>query len=164
MYKLQVPLNWDWDWDLDLINNSVNISDNDIIETIDYFISRVFSGFHPNNTNGNGAFWMLQGGPGFSGASLYGISVPWMNFLDDTFDLYIPDHRGTGFSNPLDCPPPTTPNRYQECSQIMNNTYGDKLHYFSTYQASMDLGYAVDLFHNNLSVYNDTNDILSGVC
>ena len=154
--KLQVPLNWNPDT---ISNTTINSNTSDIIETIDYFITRIFSGFHPNNSNGNGAFWMLQGGPGSSGESLYSIAVPWMNFLDDTFDLYIPDHRGTGYSNPLDC----TTETIQECAEIMNNTYGDKLHYFSTYQAAMDLGYAVDLFQNNLSVYNETNDIIYGV-
>ncbi len=44
---LQVPLNWD--------------DRNDTNSTIDYYIARLFSGFHPNNSQGNGAFWMLQG-------------------------------------------------------------------------------------------------------
>eukprot|EP01084_Bolivina_argentea_P205894 351641_1 len=143
---LQVPLNWD-------DRNTTNIN-----STIDYHISRLFSGFNPNNTKGNGAFWMLQGGPGVSGSTLYPIGIPVMNLFDDKFDLYIPDHRGTGHSNYLYCNHTT----FKSCAKDITDTYGDTS-YFSTYAASMDLGYVVDLFQKRLDIYNSTNDIVYGV-
>jgi len=49
-----------------------------------------------------GAVWLVAGGPGESGASLY----PFVERLRRSFpgfDLLVPDHRGTGFSSRL-CP------------------------------------------------------------
>ncbi len=49
-----------------------------------------------------GAVWLVAGGPGESGASLY----PFIERLRRSFpgfDLLVPDHRGTGFSSRL-CP------------------------------------------------------------
>eukprot|EP00484_Ammonia_sp_Unknown_P030948 CAMPEP_0197026152 /NCGR_PEP_ID=MMETSP1384-20130603/6313_1 /TAXON_ID=29189 /ORGANISM="Ammonia sp." /LENGTH=695 /DNA_ID=CAMNT_0042454769 /DNA_START=9 /DNA_END=2096 /DNA_ORIENTATION=+ len=147
---LQVPLNWD---DPSESNN-----------TIDYHVSRIYSGFDVNNTKNRGSFWMLQGGPGGSGSSLYALAIPFMNYLNDTFDVYLPDHRGTGKSNSLDCPSNITSfEHFLQCVNTLDDTYGDDLHHFSTYQASMDLGYVVDLFHTDLSVYSGTNDIIYGV-
>eukprot|EP01084_Bolivina_argentea_P070197 127642_1 len=158
---IQVPLKWD-------IKNMINVS------TINYHIARVFSGFDTNNTKRKGAFWMLHGGPGFSGTHLFAGShayakvIPLMNFLDDTHDIYIPDHRGTGYSNRLECGihnPAylTIPfSDIKACSEYLNTTYRDDTLYFSTYSASMDLGYVVDLFQTDLSFYNNNNDIIFG--
>lgn len=49
-----------------------------------------------------GTVWLVAGGPGESGASLYAmLDVLRRSFPD--FDLMIPDHRGTGYSSRL-CP------------------------------------------------------------
>lgn len=56
----------------------------------------------PARRTARGTVWLLAGGPGESGASLY----PFLDVLRRTFvdyDLVIPDHRGTGFSTRL-CP------------------------------------------------------------
>ena len=53
-------------------------------------------------TRSKGSVWLVAGGPGESGASLY----PHLKSLRKAFaglDLLIPDHRGTGFSTRL-CP------------------------------------------------------------
>lgn len=56
----------------------------------------------PSQGPGRGSVWLVAGGPGESGASLY----PFLDVLRRSFpgfDLLIPDHRGTGFSSRL-CP------------------------------------------------------------
>eukprot|EP01083_Nonionella_stella_P153275 492225_1 len=151
---IQVPLIWNED-DLHYMNHT-NYS---AIDTIDYFITRIYSSFNQNNTENNGAFWMINGGPGIPGTQLYPTAIPWLTFINSTFDLYIPDHRGSGSSNPLSCPSQimtSAPN----CTRFLDDTYGDDIHYFSPYSASMDLGYAIGLFMNNWSVYNDNRTII----
>eukprot|EP01083_Nonionella_stella_P027502 75761_1 len=153
---IQVPLIWNED-DLHYMNHT-NYS---AIDTIDYFITRIYSSFNQNNTENNGAFWMINGGPGIPGTQLYPTAIPWLTFINSTFDLYIPDHRGSGSSNPLSCPSQimtSAPN----CTRFLDDTYGDDIHYFSPYSASMDLGYAIGLFMNNWSVYNDNRTIIYG--
>eukprot|EP00486_Rosalina_sp_Unknown_P012167 CAMPEP_0201592076 /NCGR_PEP_ID=MMETSP0190_2-20130828/190063_1 /ASSEMBLY_ACC=CAM_ASM_000263 /TAXON_ID=37353 /ORGANISM="Rosalina sp." /LENGTH=611 /DNA_ID=CAMNT_0048050677 /DNA_START=578 /DNA_END=2410 /DNA_ORIENTATION=- len=133
---LQVPLDWD------------NDNPNDL-ETVDYFITRAFSGFNENNTNNNGALWMLQGGPGGSGEGLYPYVIPTMNFMENKFDIYVPDQRGTGYSNYLS-------------EEDFNDT--EYIKHFTAYSHAMDLGYAIDLFQNEFSyTYNHDNDIVYGV-
>jgi pimeloyl-ACP methyl ester carboxylesterase len=56
----------------------------------------------PAAGSSRGSVWLLAGGPGESGASLY----PFLDTLRrgfPGFDLIVPDHRGTGFSSRL-CP------------------------------------------------------------
>jgi pimeloyl-ACP methyl ester carboxylesterase len=56
----------------------------------------------PASGPSRGSVWLVAGGPGESGASLY----PFVDVLRRSFpgfDLIIPDHRGTGFSSRL-CP------------------------------------------------------------
>ena len=56
----------------------------------------------PARTKFRGQIWLVAGGPGESGASFY----PLLAVLREAFpgfDLIIPDHRGTGFSDRL-CP------------------------------------------------------------
>jgi pimeloyl-ACP methyl ester carboxylesterase len=56
----------------------------------------------PASGPGKGTVWLVAGGPGESGASLY----PFIERLRRSFpgfDLLVPDHRGTGFSSRL-CP------------------------------------------------------------
>eukprot|EP00484_Ammonia_sp_Unknown_P018305 CAMPEP_0197034970 /NCGR_PEP_ID=MMETSP1384-20130603/12880_1 /TAXON_ID=29189 /ORGANISM="Ammonia sp." /LENGTH=723 /DNA_ID=CAMNT_0042464949 /DNA_START=62 /DNA_END=2233 /DNA_ORIENTATION=+ len=154
----QVPLDW---------NDPASLTDNltamNSVRTIDQYITRVFDATDPLNTERRGAFWMLQGGPGVSGQTLYGISVVLMNFLDDTFDVYLPDHRGTGFSHPfyfceMDVEP--TP---EQCWQIVERKMGaEYISHFTIYAAGMDLGYLTDLLSENLSAYNADNDIVFG--
>eukprot|EP01083_Nonionella_stella_P076004 206893_1 len=142
---IQVPLNWD-----DTFSKSFLWLQSKI-KTIDYFITRISSTSNIPNTKKT-SLWMLEGGPGGSGESLYPLALPWMNFLGDTFDLFIPDHRGTGYSNALQaCDMWDT---YVNCVSMLDDAYQDNgIHYFSTYSASMDLGYAFDLFQNSFGKY-----------
>jgi pimeloyl-ACP methyl ester carboxylesterase len=71
-------------------------------ETLSLFIRQF-----PAPTTSKGTLWLIAGGPGESGASLYDrISVVRRSFPD--FDLMLPDHRGTGFSSRL-CPSEEAP-------------------------------------------------------
>ncbi len=49
-----------------------------------------------------GQLWLIAGGPGESGASFYSF-IATLRAAAPSFDLIIPDHRGTGFSTRL-CP------------------------------------------------------------
>ncbi|MCG6119113.1 MAG: alpha/beta hydrolase, partial [Blastomonas sp.] len=54
-----------------------------------------------------GQVWLIAGGPGESGASLYP-ALPAFRAAFAGYDLMIPDHRGTGFSSKL-CPAEESP-------------------------------------------------------
>lgn len=56
----------------------------------------------PAPKKSKGAVWLVAGGPGESGASLYPL-IPVLRRSFPDFDLIVPDHRGTGFSSRL-CP------------------------------------------------------------
>jgi pimeloyl-ACP methyl ester carboxylesterase len=63
---------------------------------------RLFVRQFPASGQSKGTVWLVAGGPGESGASLYAmLDVLRSSFPD--FDLMIPDHRGTGYSSRL-CP------------------------------------------------------------
>ena len=49
-----------------------------------------------------GSIWLIPGGPGESGASLYPL-INQFSKLFPNLDIFIPDHRGTGYSSKL-CP------------------------------------------------------------
>ena len=49
-----------------------------------------------------GSIWLIPGGPGESGASLYPL-IGQFSKLFPNLDIFIPDHRGTGYSSKL-CP------------------------------------------------------------
>eukprot|EP01084_Bolivina_argentea_P087764 158513_1 len=146
---VQVPLNWD---------------DESSTETIDYHLAHIFASDNVDNTNENGAFWMLNGGPGGDGQSLYPTSIPWLTYMEAQYDMYIPDHRGTGLSHPIQCPSNLLlANDLQGCINFMNNTYGNDIYHFSTYAASMDLGYTIDLFIDSLTLYIPDDTIIYGI-
>jgi pimeloyl-ACP methyl ester carboxylesterase len=66
-------------------------------DSIDLFIRKI-----PALKNREGSIWLIAGGPGESGASLY----PLVDLFSKTFphlDIFIPDHRGTGLSSKI-CP------------------------------------------------------------
>ena len=66
-------------------------------ETISLFIRKF-----PAPGPAKGSLWLIAGGPGESGASLYD-RLPTVRRSFPDFDLLLPDHRGTGFSSRL-CP------------------------------------------------------------
>ncbi|MBX3227373.1 MAG: alpha/beta fold hydrolase [Labilithrix sp.] len=85
--------------------------------------------------------WLLQGGPGGSGQA-FDFDAPLFAGIDPSFDLYIPDHRGTGRSSLLRCAglssPPIDVNA---CRDDLLRTWGsDGLAAFSTTSAARDVG------------------------
>ena len=56
----------------------------------------------PASGRARGQAWLIAGGPGESGASLYGLLARFRHSFPG-FDLIVPDHRGTGFSSRM-CP------------------------------------------------------------
>lgn len=69
----------------------------DSAEKISIFVRKF-----PAPTPSKGTVWLVSGGPGESGASLYAMLDVLRRSLP-SFDLMIPDHRGTGYSSRL-CP------------------------------------------------------------
>jgi pimeloyl-ACP methyl ester carboxylesterase len=100
-----------------------------------------------------GQLWMLQGGPGYSGESLFQDA----RFLGDNVpgvDLYLLDHRGTGRSTRLGCPVQeadasdggwiVTLAEWPACLAAVRTTWGNDLTAFSTTEAAIDLGKLID--------------------
>jgi pimeloyl-ACP methyl ester carboxylesterase len=92
-----------------------------------------------------GQLWMLSGGPGESGLTnvwpAESLIAP--NFPD--LDIYMPDHRGTGRSNFIDCPnDDVSPASLPACLQDLAAHGGKDLPYFSTTQAARDVGHTID--------------------
>jgi len=66
-------------------------------ETIDLFVRKF-----PSTQKSQGSLWLISGGPGESGASLYPLVNQFKELFPDV-DIYVPDHRGTGLSGKI-CP------------------------------------------------------------
>ncbi|NER13514.1 alpha/beta fold hydrolase [Leptobacterium flavescens] len=56
----------------------------------------------PSVKKKKGSIWLIPGGPGESGASLYPLVTEFSKIFPH-LDIFIPDHRGTGFSSKI-CP------------------------------------------------------------
>lgn len=69
-------------------------------ETIKVFVRKF-----PAQTDVNGSLWLLAGGPGEAGAAFYN-RINWFRSSFPDFDIYVPDHRGTGASSKI-CPQET---------------------------------------------------------
>jgi pimeloyl-ACP methyl ester carboxylesterase len=65
--------------------------------TVDLFVRKF-----PADGPARGSVWLVAGGPGESGASFYPL-LPQLRNAFPGFDLFVPDHRGTGYSSKL-CP------------------------------------------------------------
>ena len=67
-------------------------------------IDIAFARLRAERAAGNGAVFLLAGGPGSSGMSMAGLTEGWARPLRTTMDVVLVDQRGTGYSNPLRCP------------------------------------------------------------
>lgn len=81
----------------------------------------------------------MNGGPGGDGSSLFEFGSEVMVLLDSKFDVYMPDHRGTGMSSPLECP------SVSSCPTYLKETWGEGVHFFSTLGAAKDLEHTIEL-------------------
>lgn len=109
-------------------------------DTIDFFVKKLPAAMPP----ARGQLWLLNGGPGYSGADFEG------RFIAQSVDIYLPDHRGTGRSSRLACPDAETAgsssgiavdqSEIAACVQPLVDTWGDKLSGFTTTQAARDIG------------------------
>jgi pimeloyl-ACP methyl ester carboxylesterase len=86
--------------------------------------------------------WLLEGGPGGAGDGFEWFA-PGLAKANPTFDIYLPDHRGTGRSTYLDCP------QHQGddvgCAAELRATWGQAaLDTFTTSTAARDVGFVID--------------------
>lgn len=92
--------------------------------------------------------WLLQGGPGGAGDGLEPLAAQ-VAARDDSVDIYIPDHRGTGRSAYLDCPATRKSGgskfEFDACAREATKIWGaDGLATFTTTTAARDVGYVID--------------------
>ncbi|CAN5693424.1 hypothetical protein BH11MYX4_BH11MYX4_52440 [soil metagenome] len=90
--------------------------------------------------------WLLQGGPGGAGDGLEPVAAE-IARADASLDVYIPDHRGTGRSERLDCPNARggLAFDYGICLKEMKIRWGlGGLATFSTTTAARDVGHVIE--------------------
>eukprot|EP01121_Diplochlamys_sp_Union-15-3_P018656 TRINITY_DN6846_c0_g1_i2.p1 TRINITY_DN6846_c0_g1~~TRINITY_DN6846_c0_g1_i2.p1 ORF type:complete len:560 (-),score=80.74 TRINITY_DN6846_c0_g1_i2:1106-2785(-) len=119
--------------------------------TIPYFVKRI-NAFYPRLQDVSGQLWLLSDGPGIAGSMMETVAVSLARLLHD-FDIYIPDHRGTGRSNRLGCPTEESVNSFagvevhitelKNCSQYFRNQ--NIYQYYTVNQAAYDLGETIKL-------------------
>jgi pimeloyl-ACP methyl ester carboxylesterase len=114
-------------------------------ETIDVLISR--------RGSGSRQLWLLQGGPGGSAESFFGLH-DFLAMIDPELEVYTIEHRGVGLSTRLGCAAEgaRTPGGFQitseewaSCRDDAVQEWGDRLDFFSTTQAAHDLARAIEL-------------------
>ena len=89
-----------------------------------------------------GQVWLLEGGPGYSGAVLQGMLKQYAAAFPE-YDFYSLDHRGVGLSTRLGCPQEDLmsdidPELMADCVDYISAEWGD-LYSFSTTYAAEDL-------------------------
>eukprot|EP01129_Flabellula_baltica_P008482 TRINITY_DN3374_c0_g1_i1.p1 TRINITY_DN3374_c0_g1~~TRINITY_DN3374_c0_g1_i1.p1 ORF type:complete len:483 (-),score=86.44 TRINITY_DN3374_c0_g1_i1:36-1484(-) len=107
--------------------------------SIPIFTKKIFNTGYPSQTD----IYMLMGGPGFSGSFLEDYAVLYLNDFKSV--VYIPDHRGTGRSNPLSCD-------FSNCVADIKKRYGDQLNYYTTTQAAYDVIRLIETFSSGKDV------------
>lgn len=113
-------------------------------EQIDVFLSR--------RGTGSRQLWLLQGGPGHSAESFYGLH-DFLTMIDPELEVYTIEHRGVGSSTRLGCAAEAdssangtqiTPEEFPACRDEVVATWGDRLEQFTTTQAAHDLALAIE--------------------
>lgn len=97
--------------------------------------------------------WMLAGGPGVSGI-IYEKHAELLVEQNDSLEIYIPDHRGTGDSTRLGCPDQEkdasawgfiiSPGEWPKCAQAVKEEWGDDLAAFNVTNSAHDVGVLVE--------------------
>lgn len=87
-----------------------------------------------------GQLWLLDGGPGGTGATYMNEQMLAL-YQSLGYDLYIPQHRGTGHSTPLYC---TDPYPYADCGAELVAQWGDRLAGFHSREAGRDVGFLIE--------------------
>ncbi len=119
---------------------------------IDYFVKRIPALQQP----ARGQAWLLQGGPGVSGATIEGLASL-MQADHPDLDVWVPDHRGVGYSNELGCEtldpilstsqpidPQAAAAAGQACADALVAEWGDGLKFFSATDAARDVGEIIE--------------------
>ena len=114
----------------------------------------------PARKTSEGSIWLISGGPGESGASLYPLVDQFASIFPN-LDIIIPDHRGTGLSAKI-CPNEEnidSPNGIG----LANNEWGSCFNYMYTHQdyvksfsitnAAKDLNYLIQKISSKGSKY-----------
>lgn len=119
---------------------------------ISFFVKRIPAAVQP----ARGQLWVLQGGPGYNGTTIE-FEVPNFAAEIDDLDIYVPDHRGTGYSSAIQCPEldaypvssrPLDPADLEAavpgCVADLEAIWGDGLKQFSATGAGRDLGELIE--------------------
>jgi len=105
---------------------------------INFFVKRYPSIRQP----AKGTLWLLEGGPGNSGAALEDVAMSARRYLQ-YFDVYVPDYRGTGRSSRLTCgdrnPLSNTKSEVKSCFDAVEESEGDFISGYSTENAARDV-------------------------
>lgn len=117
-------------------------------ESISVMIAR-----HPARSQRRGQLWLLQGGPGGSGADFLHVLEAFGVIAPD-LDIYTLDHRGVGHSTRLGCEAQEAPDsdlgttvspaEFPYCLEVVEQTWGDGLRHFNTTQAARDLAFVIE--------------------
>lgn len=101
-----------------------------------------------------GQVWLLQGGPGATGAvfaARFGNEQTEVERIAEAVpdvDIYVIEHRGVGLSTRLTCPRQPgadgPPDGLEECINALKVSWGPKLPYFTSQAAARDLAAAID--------------------
>jgi len=108
---------------------------------IEYFVKR----WRVPGRTPKGQLWLLQGGPGAPGTVFDGVSRAFQQYLNEDYDVYAPDFRGTGRSTFLSCSngvslESTDSSKVQRCAAQIKAQYGSNgLYGFGTTQAANDV-------------------------
>jgi pimeloyl-ACP methyl ester carboxylesterase len=144
--QVDVPLKWD---------------DASETRTIKFFVKRVLSRVPSKRI---GQLWLLTGGPGGNGATWEPYVKAIMEHLDDQYDVYLPDQRGTGRSSRLECTAETAlasqflynADDLNEClQQSLNSEFGTNggLQGYSTTNSAKDVKFVMDQISGKRVIY-----------
>lgn len=108
--------------------------------TLQFFVKKLPAANQP----ARGQLWLLNGGPGYSGADYEQL------FVAQTVDIYLPDHRGTGRSSRLSCPSAESDfsssgfqiddSELPDCVVALEEEWGERLQGFNITNAARDVG------------------------